>query len=209
MPYPNFMTAAEQICLYGKNLWLRQMVAANDGNLSCRLQGGGWAITPTGCSKGMLNKKEIIRINESGERQAGQGRSSIETQLHLAVYRACPAAGAVIHTHSVAATAFASIGEAPQERFLPEAIVNLGQIALVPYFTPGSEALAQAVGAAAEDLRALLLANHGAVCYGCDLKEAYFRIEVLEHYLQILLLTRGLGGARELTAEQLAELEDF
>ncbi len=209
MTYPDFMNAAEQICFYGKNLWLRQMVAANDGNLSCRLLGGGVAVTPTGSSKGMLKKEAIIRVDESGKRLAGQGSPSIETGMHLAIYQACPQAGAVIHAHSVAATAFASVGEAPNERFLPEAIVNLGQIALVPYFKPGSEALAQAVGAAVVGYRALLLANHGAVCYGRDLKEAYFRIEALEHYLQILLLTRGLGGAKDLTGKQLADLEEF
>ena len=126
--------------------------------------------------------------------------------MHLRIYRRRNDVQAVVHAHPPVATAFAVCGEVLNDPVLPEVIVALGPIALVPYATPGTEALADRFEPLLTGHDVFLLANHGATTLGPTVEVAYARMESLEHSARILLAARLLGRVRTLTAEQVRDL---
>ncbi len=184
------------------------MIAGAEGNLSARTgEGGGRVlVTPAGRGKDELEPADLVEVDLEGQRRGtGAGRPSTELALHLALYRARPEVGAVVHAHPPAATGFAAAGLALDEASLPELAV-LGPVPLVPYATPGTPALGEAVTPYAARHDALLLSNHGAVTVGRTMEEAEARMESLEQGARILLVARLLGGARRLPPGELERL---
>ncbi len=190
----------------GRRLWLRGMVAANDGNISIRLGGGRFLSTPTGRSKGFLEPHDLVLTDGEG-RVLRDGRPTSELGMHLAIYRARPDAGAVVHAHPPAATAFAAAGLALEDCLLAEAALVLGKVPVVPFEAPGSDDLARRAAEQARQCDVFLLGNHGAVALGQDLQEAYFKMETLEHAATVALHVRQLGGGRPLSCTEASRLE--
>jgi L-fuculose-phosphate aldolase len=185
----------------GRRLYARRFIAACDGNISCRADGGGAAFwtTPAGVCKGFLTEDMLVGVNTQGEAAAGEGPPSSEFGLHLRVYRENPAVRAVVHAHPPAATALACMGQSLERPILPEALLTLGPIPLAPYARPGSPAVAESAAPYCRTHNGVLLANHGAVTWGGDLWEAYYRMEKLEHFAEVLLRIEAAGGqAREI-----------
>jgi L-fuculose-phosphate aldolase len=130
-----------------------------------------------------------------------------EVLMHLAIYRRQPLAQAVVHCHSPYGTAFAGMNRVPPREVFPEKEVWVGEVALAPYRQSGTPAVAAVVAPLADKHPAILLANHGVVTWGRSLTEAYFRVEMLEGYLQTIAIARQLGHSlRRLRREQLAPL---
>jgi L-fuculose-phosphate aldolase len=127
--------------------------------------------------------------------------------LHLRVYRRRPDCGAVVHAHPPTATGFAVAGEPIPGDVLPEVVLLMGEVPIVPYATTGTPALGDAAEPYLASHPAVLLANHGAVTWGADLAAARIRMESLEHAARILLAARGLGAVTRLTPEQIHALE--
>ena len=126
--------------------------------------------------------------------------------MHLRVYRRRPDVVAVVHAHPPAATAFAVAGEPIVARVLPEIMFQMGDVAVVPYVTPGTERLADAFEPFLSGHDAFLMANHGATTLGPTLGAAHRRMESLDHAARILLAARALGRVTALTDDQLREL---
>ncbi len=126
--------------------------------------------------------------------------------MHLAVYRLRPDVQAVVHTHPPVATGFSIAGEALDAPILPEIVLTVGTVPLVPYGTPAGVDLQNVVEPFVPDHDALLLANHGAVTFGEDLTRAFFRMESLELYARVLLVTRLLGARRDLNSQEIGAL---
>jgi L-fuculose-phosphate aldolase len=197
-----------QICAIGKNMWHRGYCAGNDGNISVRLPKDGVLATPTGISKGFMTPPMIVTVDMQG-RQLGRSpyKCTSEILLHLALYRARPDLHAVVHAHIPCATAFACSGFTLPAGIYPEAELCLGAIPTVPYSKAGYAGLGQAaVRLLGSDTNAMLLGNHGAVTFGKTLTEAYYRLEMLEAYCQILLSLRQIGRIRKLTKSELADI---
>jgi L-fuculose-phosphate aldolase len=198
-----------QIVEIGQRIYDRFFVAANDGNLSARLNRETILMTPTGVSKGFMTPEGLIKMNLDGQVLGAAGRrpASSETPMHLAIYRVRPDVGAVVHTHAPAATAFAASDVPLDAPLLPEVLMCLGPVAMVPYARAGTDALPRAMAPYLAHHDAFLLANHGAVTVGRSLEEAYFRTERLELFARIRLNLMALGAARELPAEEAAALK--
>ena len=126
--------------------------------------------------------------------------------MHLRVYRRRPDVHAIVHAHPPVATGFAVAGESFSQCVLPEMIFQLGSVPLVPYATPGSEALADSMEAYLPNHDAFLLANHGATTLGPTLLLAHQRMESLEHTARIVLTARLLGRVNPLTADAVQAL---
>jgi L-fuculose-phosphate aldolase len=125
----------------------------------------------------------------------------------LAVYAVRDDVCAVVHAHPPYATAFAVAGLTPSERAMPEAYIAVGKVALAPYATPSTEALAASLQPSLRDHDAVLLANHGAMTLGRDVLSAYHRMEALEQLCRITCIARDLGGVRALTDAETQQLE--
>jgi L-fuculose-phosphate aldolase len=117
--------------------------------------------------------------------------------MHLFIYQRRDDVKAIIHAHPPFATAFATAGLSLEGYVLPEVIVNLGKIPLAKYATPSTEEVPLSIEPFVEKHDAFLLQNHGAVTLGSSLKDAYFKMEKLEHYAMIILLARILGGEKK------------
>lgn len=202
----NEQALRERMVEIGKSLYERGLAHGSAGNLSVRLD-DGWLMTPTNSCLGRLDPSRLSRLDPSGRLLAGD-RPSKETFLHLAMYRE-RACGAVVHLHSVHAVAVSCLADVDPESVFPPltayAIMQLGRLALAPYYPPGDETLAEAVRNLAGKHHAILLANHGPVVAGATLDAAVNAIEELEQTAKLMLLLRG-QPLRLLTSEQVAEL---
>lgn len=196
----------EELCHAARQIAQAGYVAANDGNLSARCPDGHILVTPTGVYKGDVTPELLLEMTLEGEvvSHGGLGPSS-ETPMHLALYRKRADLGGVVHTHSPYALCLASRGEALTKPITADMVLLLGNVPCLPYLTLGSDVLADAVAAAAQDANGVLLAHHGAVTWGRDLKEAWYRTQALEQYCRQLYLQLQLGGPIPVIPEEEVE----
>ena len=197
----------EQIVEAGKRLKERFFVAANDGNISARLPEGRFLITPTGVNKGDLSVDMLLVVDENGNVLSGNLKPTSEMKMHLAVYRQRPDVLALVHAHPPTATGFATSRiRLDQDVILPEVVFGMGRIGFSEYGTPTTEQVPEAVSREIADCDALLLANHGALTVGTSVMQAYYRMETLEMYARIRLVTIQLGGPAALSEPEIEEL---
>jgi L-fuculose-phosphate aldolase len=196
----------ELICEIGKRVWQRGMASANSGNISARLDTDTVLITPTLVSKGFMRLEQILVTNLDGEVLRGEGFPTTETPMHLHLYRERGDIGGVVHAHPPLATSFAVAGKPLDLHLIPEAVIFLGEVPLVPFHPPGSPELAEAIVPYLKEYDAVLMENHGVICWGSDVEQAYHRLETVEFCAQVTLNAQLLGGARELPKEPLENL---
>ena len=199
-----FQTRRE-IVEIGRRLWERGYVAANDGNISARV-GDRIVVTPTGLSKGFLKPDDMVVVSMSGDKLSGGADPTSELPMHLAVYGARADVNAVVHAHPPKATGFAVAGVPLAQCVLPEVILSLGEVPLAGYATPSTEEVARAVAEFIPKHNAILLSNHGALTLGPDLTAAYYRMETVEHFAEITLAARALGGPSPLSSDDVRKL---
>lgn len=205
----------ELLVQYGRKLLESGLTRGTGGNLSVFDRTEGLiAVTPSGLDYLKTAAEDIILLDLQGNvMEAREGRKpTSEVSLHLAIYRSRPDVSAIVHTHSLHATALACMGE---EIRAVHYLAALGgrRVRCAPYHTYGSGELAKACLHHLEGNFAVLLANHGLVTVGDSLPGAFSTAEHLEYVAEIQCLTQGLGGARELTADEMeavmARLEVF
>ncbi|MCR5686646.1 MAG: class II aldolase/adducin family protein [Lachnospiraceae bacterium] len=198
----------EQICELGKRIYNRNMVAANDGNISVKLNDHEFLCTPTGVSKGFMTPEYICKVDETGKViEAGEGfRPSSEIKMHMRVYARRPDVGAVVHAHPNYATSFAIAGQPLSVPIMPEAVITLGCVPLAPYGTPSTDQIPDSIEPYLDHFDAVLLENHGALTWSSDLLSAYMKMESLEFYAELLHKSKMIGEPTEFTKEQIKEL---
>jgi L-fuculose-phosphate aldolase len=179
---------------------------ATDGNVSARIGPGSLLVTPAGREKGSLAPAELLVVDLEGRVLEGEGRPSTETPMHLLCYRRRGDVGGVVHAHPPVATAFAAAGVPLDAPVMPEIVLTVGPVPLVPYATPGTEELARALEPLVEGHDAFLLASHGVLTLGRDVREALHRMERVEHLAKVTLAARLLGGPRALTDSEVLSL---
>jgi L-fuculose-phosphate aldolase len=206
-PAPGEPELRARICEIGRRMYERGFVAANDGNLSCRLGGGRFLCTPANVSKGYMTPEMIAVVDEEGRQLSGPIPRTSEVMLHLAIYRERPEVSAVCHAHPPHAMAFAVAGIAPPSCILPEVETLLGRVPLSEYATPGTPGVARSiVPHLRQGANTILLASHGPVAFDKDLERAYFHLETLDTYCRILVLAKQVGEPRRLSAAEMREL---
>ncbi|MBI4408253.1 MAG: class II aldolase/adducin family protein [Gemmatimonadetes bacterium] len=194
------------MCAVGRRLMERGLIAGAEGNIAVRLDADRVLVTPAGRAKGALAPDDLVEVDLAGRRVRGAGRASSELDMHLTILRARPDVRAVVHAHPPTATGMALAGQVPDGGVLPEVIVSLGSVPIVPYGQPGSPELAERLRPYLAGHDALLLANHGAVTMGPTLDAAHFRMESLEQAARIVLVARLLGRVEALAPEDVARL---
>jgi L-fuculose-phosphate aldolase len=181
-------------------------VSAYDGNISAITENKSILITRSGICKGDVKESDIIEINFAGEIINGRGKISTEYKIHLYAYSRRPDVNAVVHCHPTYATAFASTGQGLTKPVFPEVILTLGKVPLCGYATPSTDDLPLSMEPYIEHTWALLFQNHGAVTFGKTLKDAYYKMEKLEHAAKTLFVANLLEGAKELPPDKVKEL---
>ncbi|MDR2185335.1 MAG: class II aldolase/adducin family protein [Treponema sp.] len=193
--FPGDDEARETILAVGRRMYEKNFVAANDGNISCKVAPDIIWATPTGVSKGFMKADQLVKLKLNGEIvKAGNLKVSSEIKMHLRLYNENPAINGVTHAHPVVSTSFAIAGMALDRAVYPEALVTLGVIPCVHYALPGTEEVPDSIAPYSRDYNGVLLANHGALTWGTSLMEAFFRLEAMEHYAQVILYTDFIMG---------------
>jgi L-fuculose-phosphate aldolase len=199
--------AAHDIVEVCRKLYERGLIASIDGNVSVRLTDGSIVATPSGMPKAELVEEDCVRIDADGRVLEGRRPPSSEIRMHLRIYARRADARAVVHAHPPTATGFAVAGETFMAPVLPEVILQMGEVPLVRYATPGTDALPDIMEPFLARHDAFLLANHGATTIGPSLAVAHQRMESLEHAAKILLTARLLGRVNELSADDVRALK--
>lgn len=185
----------EDIVRYCRLLHQRGYLAANDGNVSARLDGRRLLVTPSGVHKGFLEPDDLLVVDLAGQQLSGRGKPTGELALHLRSYAARPDASAVVHAHPPLAIAM-SLTKKRLDGILPEVTLSLGRLQVVPYARPLSEGLAEAVAEALTQADAVILERHGTVALGPTLAHAYGQTERIEHAAQVLWSANALVAPR-------------
>jgi len=196
----------KDICEVGRRVYQRGFVAANDGNISIRLEADRVLCTPTGVSKGYLNEDMLAICDMDGEQVAGSMKISSEIRMHLEIYKMRADVSAVVHAHPPTATGFAVAGIELTKCVLPEVIVSLGGIPLADYGTPGGPDIVEPMKPLLRDYDAVLMANHGVVTLGSHVMDAHFKMETVEHFAKIALVAQQLGAVHTLADKDVDDL---
>ena len=204
--YPSDSQVKELILEVGRRMYSKNFVAANDGNISAKVSDTELWATPTGVSKGFMTENMLVKMDVDGNIIEGGCRPSSEIKMHLRLYRENPEIKAVTHAHPPVSTTFAAAGVPLDRAILQESVMLLGVIPVAPYALPGSDALAQSVVPFCHDYNGLLLEHHGAVTWGKDLLQAFYRLESVEYNAQIYMNTRLMGFDHLLSQQRIDEL---
>ena len=198
----------EEICRFARSLFDRGLTPGSSGNISVRLDDGGWLVTPTNASLGYLDPANLSRLDPHGKLIGGD-RPTKEIPLHAALYDSRSSARAIVHLHSTHAVAVTMLPEIDPNDALPPLtpyfVMKCGCVAMLPYYRPGDPAVAGAIRGLAGKHSSVLLANHGPVVAGETLEAAVFATEELEETAKLYLLLRGLNP-RALSSEQVKDL---
>ena len=194
------------IVRFGRQLHDSGFVAATDGNLSVRLDEHRLLVTPTCMSKGMMRPADMVIVDMEGNRLAGKRSVSSEIGMHLLIYRLRPDVRGIVHAHPPTATGFAASGFDLNRPLVCEVVVGLGSIPLARYGTPGTPELTEALEPLIPTHDAILMANHGVVTFGSSLENAFMKMETVEHFAKIALVTHLLGNAQPLGEKEVQKL---
>jgi L-fuculose-phosphate aldolase len=198
----------EDIVQIGRLVYQKGWVAANDGNISIRLGQDRLLCTPTGVSKGMMHVDDLIICDMEGNKIEGRKERTSEILMHLTVYSMRPDVRAVVHAHPPVSTGWATAGRTLNQALLPEVIIGLGCVPLADYGLPGTPELTDPMLPYIPKYDAIMMANHGAVCYADEVYKAFFKMETVEHYARIALVAELLGGAKVLPRLEVDKLLD-
>jgi L-fuculose-phosphate aldolase len=206
IPSEELIAAEKEMIKIGSYLSTRHFHAALAGNISLRISEDCVLCTRHGADKGALRPDDFVLCGMDGKKIGGKGEPTSEFSMHRMAYSERPDIRAVIHAHPPHATAFAAASAPLDALMLPEMLVLLGPVALVPYATPGTEQLAEQLKLYIENHDGFLLETHGALTVGSDLREAAMRMELVEHNAQITMLVRQIGKPFVLSSSEMESL---
>jgi L-fuculose-phosphate aldolase len=200
---------ATEIVRVCHRLYERGLIAGTEGNVSARLSRDVILATTAGVCKGDIDETHVVALTGPDMRPVEPNRApSTEIRMHLAIYEQRPDVAAVVHAHPPVATGFAVAGEDFMAPVLPELLLLVGPVPLVPYGQPGTPDLPARLAPFLRGHDAFLLANHGATTVGKSLDQALHRMESLEQGARIILAARQLGRVNELPPESAEALRN-
>jgi len=200
------MIIRQELARYGKMIEQRGLTAGAGGNISAREGRLVW-VKPSGYSMAEVAGRDMCCVElDSGRQIEGRHRPTSELPMHLAIYRRRADVDVVFHTHSPYASGIISAGEDVRPMFA-EVVGDLGNIATVPYLLTSTQELADAVARAAERSNTIFLLNHGVVCLGKTMRQAYFRCCVAEDAAKAYAAASLVGRPQFLSEKQIAELK--
>jgi L-fuculose-phosphate aldolase len=199
----------KDVARFMRRLYNRGLTTASGGNISVRLERVIF-ITPSALDKGLIRSKQVGMVTLDGKNLTPDLKPSIETAMHLAIYKERPDVNAIVHAHPPLATSFTAMQKYIDCTLIAEARAVLGTPVVATYALMGTEPLAARVAKAASGkTNVILLQNHGIVCLGRDLLTAFDRMEVLEAAAKMTLVTKLFGESSPLTPEQIREIDEL
>jgi L-fuculose-phosphate aldolase len=197
----------KDVARFMRRLYRQGLTTTSGGNISLRLADEIIVITPSATDKGRMRWREVGLMSITGENLTPGLKPSIESEMHLAIYRKKPHINAIVHAHPVCASAFTAINMEINTSLTAEARAILGDPVFVPYALMGTPDLATIAAEKAAISDILLLENHGILTTGESLLQAFDKIEVLENAARMTLIAEITGKPSQLTKERISEID--
>lgn len=208
MRYATDTEAKMMICEYGRRMYDKNLVVGTAGNISCRVGDNAVWATPTGVCKGCMTTEMLVKMDLEGNvLNRTDFRPSSESRMHLAVYRENSQVQGVVHGHPVFASGFAIVGKPLTTPLLIESLLIGDQIPVAPFALPASAGLADTVIPFCKSYKGVLLANHGTLTWDNTLENAFFMMEMLENYCQIITFARLNGEPTPIAQEDVDRMK--
>jgi L-fuculose-phosphate aldolase len=205
----NLHQVKEEICDIGRRIYNKGFAAANDGNISFRIDDNRVVCTPTGISKGFMKPDDLCVVDMDANQIAGHRKMTSEIRQHITIMKHRSDVKSVVHCHPPHATAFGIAREAIPQCLMPEVDINMGDVPIAKYTIPGGQEFADAILPFVDKSDIIVQANHGTVSYGPTVERAYFLVEMLDAYCRILLIARSLGKVEYFTKSEAEGLLDL
>lgn len=206
LPEKSFKKERKVVAGFMRRLYNRGLTTASGGNISMRVSDEIILITPSATDKGELKWKEVGIMTITGENLTPSLKPSMESEMHLSIYRKKAEIKAIVHAHPVFASSFTATKTEIDTTLTAEAAAILGKPVMVPYALMGTAGLAGIVSENIERSRVLLLENHGILTAGVNLLQAFDLIEVLENAAKMTLIVALTGKKSPLTKNRLTEI---
>jgi L-fuculose-phosphate aldolase len=206
-PTPKYKKERKEVARFMRRLYEHGLTSTSGGNISLRITDDIILITPSATDKGFMKWKEVGIMNIVGENLTPDLKPSIESEMHLSIYRKKKEVSAIVHAHPVFASCFTAIKLNIDTTLTAEARAILGEPLMVPYALMGTKELASV---AAENILLsdiLLLENHGVLTTGSNLLQAFDKIEVLENAAKMTLIAELIKKKSPLTKSRILEIE--
>lgn len=203
---PEIEALKELICNLGRRSYSKNYNDGNGGNFSVKVGDNIVLCTPTMVSKGSMKPSDMCFVDLAGNQLTGSRKRTSEVLAHLAIMKRQPLAKACCHAHPPHATAYALAGIKPPRNINPETEIFIGEVGLAEYETPGTQEMADKVGAAGIDHDCVLMLNHGIMTWACDIETAFWKMENIEAHCYTVMLAQQIGGAKPFSSQKAAEL---
>jgi L-fuculose-phosphate aldolase len=202
-----FKTERKEVARFMRRLYLQGLTSTSGGNISLRINENLIALTPSATDKGRMKWKEVGILSILGENLTPELKPSIESGMHLAIYKRNPEIKAIVHAHPVCASSFTAMKVEIETNLTAEACAILGTPVFVPYALMGTTDLADAAADYIEKSDILLLENHGVLTTGDSLLQAFDKTEVLENAARMTLIVNLSKRKSPLTKARVFEIE--
>jgi L-fuculose-phosphate aldolase len=203
----NYKKERKQVASFIKRLYKQGLTTSLGGNISVRISNDTILITPSSTDKGKTNWKEIAIISLFGENLTQELIPSIETGMHLSIYKKKKDITAIIHAHPLFSSAFTAMKLDINTCLTAEASSVLGKPIKIPYALMGSNELAETVAENIQQSDILLLENHGIISAGSSLLDTFNKIEVLENAAKMTMIVEMTKKKSPLSKSKILEIE--
>lgn len=203
----NFREQKEEVAYFMRRLYNKGLTTTSGGNISLKVKDNQILITASQTDKGRMQAGDIGLVTLDGKGDSPAFKASMETGMHLAVFKERKDIQAIVHAHPVFATAFGISGKQVNTKLMGEARAICGEPKVAGYKLMGTTRLAKVVAQAARNANIILMQNHGVLAVGKSLLEAFDRLEVFEASAKLTFITGLLGNRKELTQEELGEID--
>lgn len=204
----NWVLTNEMVSI-GKRLYESQLIVATEGNFTFRIDKDRVLATPSGLCKGDLSSDDLVLININGKHLSGKNKVSSEVALHLEVYKQREDVKACIHAHPPNCIALMLSGKKLDKPILPESVILLGKIPIAPYARPSTSQVPESIRSYIRQTDCILLNRHGSLTVGNSLKEAFYKLELMEHTAKCYLKALYVGEVNELDRTEINALMEL
>lgn len=205
----NFLTERKEVAYFMRRLYEQKLTTCSGGNISFRVDEKNVLITPSQLDKARLTAGQIGILSIDGENLTPELKPSMETGMHLSIYKKRPDIKAVVHAHPTCATSFSATNKKINCKLNGEARFVIGEPLYTEYALMGSEKLSEIVSEATLNGNVVLMKNHGVLTVGKTLLEAFDRLEVFEASAKMTLITELLGERKELSTDELKAIDEL
>lgn len=205
----SYKSKKKEVAYFIRRLYAQKLTTCLGGNISLKADDNNVLITPSQLDKAILKPNQIGVVTIDGENLTPQFKLSMETGMHLSIYKKRKDVKAIIHAHSTFATSFAAMQKEINNKLTGEIRAIIGHIVTAPYALMGSKELAKIVSDKSIDANVMLMENHGVIALGENLLQAFNRIEVLESAAKMTIVTELMKSKKEISDKDLNVLDHF